>query len=110
MATARGTDYLNINWTLSQGRVDYYMVNISNADVPYNNGTKTTANTSTFTGLLPGRVFTVTVTAVVGVLTNMSNQASFATCKFIYDYIFKITLIITLEALCLYVHYICSLR
>ncbi|XP_037539109.1 receptor-type tyrosine-protein phosphatase eta [Nematolebias whitei] len=79
MATERGTDYLNINWTSSQGGVDYYMVNITNADVPYNNWTKTTAITSNFTGLLPGRVFTVTVTAMVGVLATMSDQSSFAT-------------------------------
>lgn len=81
-ATARGTDYLNINWILSQGGVDYYILNISNADVPYTKWTKTTANTFNFTGLLPGRVFTVTVTAWVGVLATTSDQSSFATCKF----------------------------
>ncbi|XP_044212573.1 receptor-type tyrosine-protein phosphatase eta isoform X1 [Thunnus albacares] len=77
--TARGTDNLSINWTLPEGRADYYMVNISNENLLYSYS-NTTANTSAhFTGLHPGRVYVITVTAVAGNFRKTSDQSSFAT-------------------------------
>ncbi|MED6257088.1 hypothetical protein ATANTOWER_009842 [Ataeniobius toweri] len=76
---SRSTDNLNINWTLPEGRVDYYSVNISNQNVSYYNTSKTNDTMVIFSGLHPGRLFLITVTAVAGNLTNTSDQFSFAT-------------------------------
>ncbi|XP_065812681.1 receptor-type tyrosine-protein phosphatase eta [Labrus bergylta] len=75
----RGTDSLNISWTLREGRVDCYMVNISNDKLMYAISNKTKEATFLFTGLHPGRVFNVTVTAVAGNFAETSDQSSFAT-------------------------------
>nr|XP_029134862.1 LOW QUALITY PROTEIN: receptor-type tyrosine-protein phosphatase eta [Labrus bergylta] len=77
--TTRGTDSLNISWTLREGRVDCYMVNISNDKLMYAISNKTKEATFLFTGLHPGRVFNVTVTAVAGNFAETSDQSSFAT-------------------------------
>ncbi|KAM4734630.1 receptor-type tyrosine-protein phosphatase eta [Anableps anableps] len=75
---SRSTDNLNITWTLPQGRVDHYVVNISNTKMSYSSFIETTT-TVNFSGLLPGRDFNITVTAVAGTFTNTSDQVSFAT-------------------------------
>ncbi|XP_027857464.1 receptor-type tyrosine-protein phosphatase eta isoform X7 [Xiphophorus couchianus] len=75
---SRTSDNINITWTLPEGRVDHYIVNISNASSNYN-VTITNATTAAFSGLLPGRSFIFTVTAVAGTFTNTSDQFSFAT-------------------------------
>ncbi|XP_078024164.1 receptor-type tyrosine-protein phosphatase eta isoform X8 [Epinephelus lanceolatus] len=77
--TARGTNYLNISWTLPEGRVDYYVVNISNEGLPYLYSIKTSVNTAHLTGLHPGRIYFITVTSVAGNFMAVSDQASFAT-------------------------------
>ncbi|XP_054633084.1 receptor-type tyrosine-protein phosphatase eta isoform X2 [Dunckerocampus dactyliophorus] len=75
-----GTDNLNIVWTLPQpGRADTYVVNISNKNLLYSSSNITTAKTAYFSGLYPGRVFLVTVTAVAGNQNNTSNHISLAT-------------------------------
>ncbi|XP_062276922.1 receptor-type tyrosine-protein phosphatase eta [Scomber scombrus] len=79
MVTAKGTDNLNIKWTLPEGRVDYYMVNISNENLQYSYSNTTTITTAHFTSLHPGRVFVITVTAVAGKFSNTSDQYPFAT-------------------------------
>ncbi|MEQ2269292.1 hypothetical protein XENORESO_002466 [Xenotaenia resolanae] len=76
---SRSTDNLNINWTLPEGRVDYYSVNISNQNLAYYNTSKTNDTMVIFSGLHPGRLFLITVTAVAGNLTSTSDQFSFAT-------------------------------
>ncbi|XP_034734384.1 receptor-type tyrosine-protein phosphatase eta [Etheostoma cragini] len=76
--TARGTFFLNISWTLPAGRVDNYVVNISNErKTLYGNITAVT--TAVFTDLHPGRIFFITVTAVAGNFSAMSDQFSCAT-------------------------------
>ncbi|XP_029290476.1 receptor-type tyrosine-protein phosphatase eta-like isoform X3 [Cottoperca gobio] len=75
--TARGTDYLNISWTLPNGRVDHYVVNITNEIYLYCN--VTTVTTVLFTDLNPGRLFFINVIAVSGIFSKMSDQSSFAT-------------------------------
>ncbi|XP_042268585.1 receptor-type tyrosine-protein phosphatase eta isoform X4 [Thunnus maccoyii] len=77
--TARGTDNLSINWTLPEGRVDYYMVNISNENLLYSYSNTTAITSAHFTGLHPGRVYVITVTAVAGNFRKTSDQSSFAT-------------------------------
>ncbi|KAM9376093.1 receptor-type tyrosine-protein phosphatase beta-like [Pholidichthys leucotaenia] len=79
MGDAIGTSRLNISWFLPSGRVDHYVVNITNTDVPYNNFTETEHTTALFTHLYSGRLFVVTVTAVAGSFINTSDQFSFAT-------------------------------
>ncbi|KAL7403339.1 hypothetical protein ABVT39_027926 [Epinephelus coioides] len=77
--TARGTNYLSINWTLPEGRVDHYVVNISNEGLAYLYSNKTSVNTAHLTGLHPGRIYFITVTSVAGNFMEVSDQASFAT-------------------------------
>ncbi|XP_037111316.1 receptor-type tyrosine-protein phosphatase eta isoform X2 [Syngnathus acus] len=74
-----GTDYLTINWTLPQGRADFYEVNISKTNPLYSSSKNTTVTTAHFYDLDPGRVFLVTVTAVAGNLGNTADQIAFAT-------------------------------
>lgn len=82
ISTAPGTRDLNISWTLPTGRVDSYVVNISNADLDYSYSQTTTVNMANFTSLNPGRVYDITVTAVAGSFYNTSVQTSHATRKF----------------------------
>ncbi len=77
--TAPGTDYLNISWSLPRGRVDKYMVNISNNEKNYFNSSTTEDTKDEFTDLHPGRIFNVTVTAIAGNFSETSDQFSFAT-------------------------------
>ena len=81
ITTAQGTDNLQINWTLPEGEVVRYIVNISNADLRYLNHTKTTLLTAHFTDLHPGRLYAVTVTAEAGSFSNTSDEHLFATGK-----------------------------
>uniref|UniRef100_A0A3B3XAX1 protein-tyrosine-phosphatase n=1 Tax=Poecilia mexicana TaxID=48701 RepID=A0A3B3XAX1_9TELE len=74
-------DNINITWTLPKGRVDHYIVNISDTSSNYTSFTKTTTTTAAFSGLLPGRSFSFTVTAVAGTFTDTSDQFSLATCN-----------------------------
>ncbi|XP_061677448.1 receptor-type tyrosine-protein phosphatase eta-like isoform X2 [Syngnathoides biaculeatus] len=78
MVTA-GTENMKIEWNLFHGRADFYVVNISNEEVSYSFSKNTTANTTNFTGLYPGRVYFISVIAFAGTLSNTSNQISFAT-------------------------------
>uniref|UniRef100_A0A3Q1AWF7 protein-tyrosine-phosphatase n=1 Tax=Amphiprion ocellaris TaxID=80972 RepID=A0A3Q1AWF7_AMPOC len=79
ISVAAGTDNLIITWTLPRGRVDHYVVNISNTNLTYSNFTQTADTTASFTDLYPGRIFAITVTAVAGNYDNLSNSSSFAT-------------------------------
>ncbi|XP_063757414.1 receptor-type tyrosine-protein phosphatase eta isoform X2 [Eleginops maclovinus] len=74
---ARGTMYLTLTWMLHLGRADHYVVKISNER--YSNRTTTAVTTATFTYLFPGRLYNITVTAVAGNLSEISEQFSFAT-------------------------------
>ncbi|XP_074533307.1 receptor-type tyrosine-protein phosphatase beta [Halichoeres trimaculatus] len=74
----RGTDNLNIHWTLPGGRVDYYVASISNKELEFFYYIKTTETSFHFTGLKPGRVYVITVTSVAGNFSETS-EASFAT-------------------------------
>ncbi|XP_034071781.1 receptor-type tyrosine-protein phosphatase eta isoform X8 [Gymnodraco acuticeps] len=75
--TARGTSDLTIEWTLSLGSADHYVVNISNKI--YSNSTTTAGKQANFTDLFPGRLYDITVTAVAGNFSETSEQSSFAT-------------------------------
>ncbi|XP_036964427.1 receptor-type tyrosine-protein phosphatase beta-like isoform X4 [Acanthopagrus latus] len=77
--TARGTNTLTFRWTLPKGGFERYVVNISNRDLNFVNSSTTTNNTTNFAGLLPGRLFFVTVTAVAGNFRNTSAQFPAAT-------------------------------
>ncbi|KAK9516915.1 hypothetical protein VZT92_024823 [Zoarces viviparus] len=79
MVTARGTNYLNISWTLPSGRVDRFVVTISDERQNHLYSNTTAVTTASFTDLHPGRLFFINVTAVAGDFNNMSNQSSFAT-------------------------------
>uniref|UniRef100_A0A673B464 protein-tyrosine-phosphatase n=1 Tax=Sphaeramia orbicularis TaxID=375764 RepID=A0A673B464_9TELE len=69
----QSTDYLYISWTLPAGRADRYIVQLSNES------NETLIQSAKFTGLLPGRLYNVTVTAVAGNLANVSDPISKAT-------------------------------
>ncbi|XP_068169430.1 receptor-type tyrosine-protein phosphatase eta-like [Antennarius striatus] len=77
--TTRGTNYLNISWTLPEGSFDNFEVNISNKALQYFFSSNTTNTAAHFTDLFPGRMFVITVTAVAGTFRNSSDQSSFAT-------------------------------
>lgn len=79
--TSRETDYLNISWTLSGGRVDYYEVNISNEELTYLYSITTSVTAVSFINLHPGRLYRIIVTAVAGRFTSTSDQSSIATGK-----------------------------
>uniref|UniRef100_A0A3Q2PB63 protein-tyrosine-phosphatase n=1 Tax=Fundulus heteroclitus TaxID=8078 RepID=A0A3Q2PB63_FUNHE len=79
VVVSRSTNNLSISWTLPDGRVDSYRVNISNKDINYSNITDTNNTPAKFSNLLPGRVYVITVTAVAGNFSNTSDQFSFAT-------------------------------
>ncbi|XP_070827425.1 receptor-type tyrosine-protein phosphatase eta-like [Chaetodon trifascialis] len=79
MITARGTDSLTVNWTLPGGGVDHYLVTISNVELEYTWSNITNLTTTHFTGLHPGRIFVITVTAVAGNFSDTSDLSSFAT-------------------------------
>ncbi|XP_045562202.1 receptor-type tyrosine-protein phosphatase eta isoform X3 [Salmo salar] len=79
VATGRGTSQLNVTWTLRNGRVDYYIVNISNAALNNTSSNTTQSREASFTGLQPGRVYEVTVTSVAGTFTNQSARVQLAT-------------------------------
>lgn len=79
--TAKGTHSVKISWTLPAGTVDNYVVTISNERHTLYN-TTAAFTTAFFTDLYPGRIFFITVTAVAGNFSEMSDQFSFATGKF----------------------------
>ncbi|XP_064859069.1 receptor-type tyrosine-protein phosphatase eta-like isoform X2 [Oncorhynchus nerka] len=79
VATRRGTSQLNVTWTLRNGSADYYSVNIFNAALNYTSSNTTQTREASFTGLQPGRVYEVTVTAVAGDFRNQSAQVQLAT-------------------------------
>ncbi|KAM8891688.1 receptor-type tyrosine-protein phosphatase beta isoform 1-T1 [Spinachia spinachia] len=74
--TASGTNYLNISWTLRDGQVDHYLVNISDGRLMYLYTKETTVS---FTDLKPGREFSINVTAVAGFFHITSDSSIFAT-------------------------------
>lgn len=82
-AKAVGTDRLSIGWALPEGSADYYIVNI------INKSETTNSSSVTVTGLSPGRVYEVNVTAVAGNFTNKSEPAFIATSK-IHFYIYTV--------------------
>ncbi|KAM6936903.1 receptor-type tyrosine-protein phosphatase eta-like [Xenentodon cancila] len=73
--TGRGTDSLNISWTLTKGRVDNYVVNISNDDLMYWKPYKTSVSMASLTGLRPGRLYVITVNSVAGAFENSSTTS-----------------------------------
>ncbi|XP_071395777.1 receptor-type tyrosine-protein phosphatase eta-like [Centroberyx affinis] len=77
--TAKGTDNLNIDWTLPSGKVDHYVVNISNEEVRFLSSNTTGLTTVSFSPLYPGRIYIITVTAVAGHFSNTSDQSTLAT-------------------------------
>uniref|UniRef100_UPI003AACB5E9 receptor-type tyrosine-protein phosphatase eta n=1 Tax=Centroberyx gerrardi TaxID=166262 RepID=UPI003AACB5E9 len=77
--TARGTDILNIDWTLPSGKVDHYVVNISNEELMFLYNSTTGLTTVSFSPLYPGRIYVITVTAVAGHFSNTSDQSTLAT-------------------------------
>ncbi|XP_029607466.1 titin isoform X6 [Salmo trutta] len=79
VATGRGTSQLNVTWTLRNGRVDSYIVNISNAALNNTSSNTTQSRKASFTRLQPGRVYEVTVTSVAGTFTNQSARVQLAT-------------------------------
>uniref|UniRef100_A0A4W5NNG1 Fibronectin type-III domain-containing protein n=1 Tax=Hucho hucho TaxID=62062 RepID=A0A4W5NNG1_9TELE len=79
VATGRGTSQLNVTWTLRNGRVDNYSVNIFNASLNNTSIKSTQTREASFTGLQPGRVYEVTVTAVAGAFRSLSARVQLAT-------------------------------
>lgn len=58
------------------------MVNVTGMDLGSVYSNVTTESTAHITGLDPGRIFTITVTAVAGNVKETSEQYKFATSKF----------------------------
>lgn len=79
--TAQGTFNLGINWTLPGGRVDSYVVNISEINRKYSHSNTTQLTVFSFSNLYPGRIHLITVTAIAGNFTNTSDQSYIATGK-----------------------------
>lgn len=82
MVASRGTDNLQIHWTLPGGGFQYFEVLISNEELNYSNTSTTTVNTTHIRDLDPGRMFVINVTAVAGGFSNSSEPTSFATSEF----------------------------
>lgn len=82
--TANGTRNLEIQWAVPEGRMEHYVVNISNEELNFFNSSTTTEGTSrvSFTHLYPGRIYLITVSAVAGNFMNSSEPSAFATRKF----------------------------
>lgn len=74
----RGTETLNITWTLPEGRVDHYVVSITNEELKLSYHNTTTETYFHFTDLKPGRVYVIAVSAVAGNF-NETSEAHFAT-------------------------------
>ncbi|XP_015237762.1 PREDICTED: receptor-type tyrosine-protein phosphatase eta-like [Cyprinodon variegatus] len=72
-------NHITIRWTLPKGRVDKYIVDISNGDTGYKKSKETNTTVETFSDLDPGRVFIITVTSVAGDFNNTSDQLPVAT-------------------------------
>ncbi|XP_056384175.1 receptor-type tyrosine-protein phosphatase beta-like [Hyla sarda] len=68
---------LGVTWTNPGGKVDYYIVSVTGA---VNNTIQTTTTQVNFTGLLPGREYTVTVQTVSGDCNKTSAPVIEATC------------------------------
>ncbi|KAJ7997630.1 hypothetical protein DPEC_G00214120 [Dallia pectoralis] len=88
--TVQTTTQLDVNWTLSGGNVDYYSVSIANpalSGTPIQTTQNTTNTTASFTSLLPGIVYNVTVTAVAGPFNNTSATSQLATVPTPPDYL-----------------------
>ncbi|XP_071261196.1 receptor-type tyrosine-protein phosphatase eta-like [Salvelinus alpinus] len=79
VVTGRGTSQLNVTWTLRNGSVDYYKVDILNTTWNNMSSIITKTREASFTGLQPGRVYEVTVTAVAGAFNNTSARVQLAT-------------------------------
>ncbi|CAG5958272.1 unnamed protein product [Menidia menidia] len=77
--TSRRTDFMAFTWTLPEGEIEHYIVNISNADLPYMNWTETKTRSANFSLLYPGRLYNLTVTAEAGKFSSTSDELSFAT-------------------------------
>ncbi|KAM4618292.1 receptor-type tyrosine-protein phosphatase eta-like [Polymixia lowei] len=77
--TTRGTNFLNINFTLPGGKVDRYVVNISNEELAIQHSNTTDVTTASLSALYPGRIYVITVTAVAGNFSSTSDQVSLAT-------------------------------
>ncbi|XP_061578753.1 receptor-type tyrosine-protein phosphatase beta-like [Cololabis saira] len=73
--TGRGTDELNITWTLTRGMVDHYVLNVSNDDPMYLISQKSSVNMASITGLHAGRLFVITVISVAGGFENSSSTS-----------------------------------
>lgn len=84
--TARGTNDLTVTWTLPEGGFDRYVVNIANQELDFFKNSTTRHNTTNFAGLLPGRLFYITVTAEAGNFSQTSVRYPAATGKFITLY------------------------
>ncbi|XP_055778235.1 receptor-type tyrosine-protein phosphatase beta-like isoform X3 [Salvelinus fontinalis] len=72
VVTGRGTSQLNVTWTLRNGSVDSYSVDILNTTWNNMSSIITKTREASFTGLQPGKVYEVTVTAVAGAFRNTS--------------------------------------
>ncbi|KAF7668966.1 hypothetical protein LDENG_00273380, partial [Lucifuga dentata] len=77
--TTRETEHLSISWSLPGGRVDYYLVNISNEELKKIYLCNVTTMATAVSVLNPGRIYHVTVTAMAGRFSNTSDQSSLAT-------------------------------
>lgn len=80
--TSNGTRDLEIQWAVPEGRLEHYVVNISDYEFHFLNGSSTTEERVSFNHLHPGRIYFITVTAVAGNFMNSSEPSAFATCMF----------------------------
>ncbi|XP_040266272.1 receptor-type tyrosine-protein phosphatase beta-like [Bufo bufo] len=72
----KSVDFLGATWTKPAGKVDNYTVSLTGA---VNKTTATSTTQVNFTGLLPGREYTVTVQTVSGSCSQMSAPVTEAT-------------------------------
>ncbi|XP_056138392.1 receptor-type tyrosine-protein phosphatase eta [Lampris incognitus] len=77
--TARGINYLRIEWTLPGGNVDHYQVHISNRELNFQQHNSTEVTMVSFSALKPGRIYEISVTAVAGNVSTASDNVSEAT-------------------------------
>lgn len=80
--TERGTVSLSVRWSLPRGKFQHFLVDVNETGSGSVYKNATTVNAANISGLGPGRIYAIVVTAVAGSFEETSEQYEFATSKF----------------------------